>query len=87
MKVITKDFITARGMNSDKETVTMLHREAANILKAEEINTAYRIFLISGEEIIINEDELRYLRDLCQDSINNDFDIYYMDGEVTAAVA
>jgi len=88
MKTSTKDFIHSRGMNSDVQTVTMLHREAENILKAEEIyDCAYRITMISGEENIINEDEMRYLRDLCQDSVNNDFDIYYLNGDVTTAVS
>lgn len=87
MKIETKDFIQARGMNSDYQTVRMLHREAANILKAEEVfEGAYRITMISGEERIINEDEMKYLRDLCSDSINNDFDIYYLNGDVVTAV-
>lgn len=83
----TKDFIYARGMNSDVQTVKMLHREAANILKAEEIyEGAYRITMISGDERVINEDEMKYLRDLCQDSVNNDFDIYMLNGNVETAV-
>lgn len=87
MKTATKDFIHSRGMNSDIQTVNMLHREASNILKAEEMyEGAYRITMITGEERIINEDEIQYLRDLCQDSVNHDFDIYYLNGEVNTAV-
>jgi len=84
----TQDFIYARGMNSDVQTVKMLQKEAFNILKAEEIyEGAYRITMISGEERIINQDEMTYLRDLLQDNEqNNDFDIYYLNGDVTTAV-
>lgn len=89
MKETSKDFRHAKsGMNSDVETVEMLHREAANILKAEEIHEgeSFRITMITGEERIINGDELKYLRGLCLDSVTNDFDIYYLNGEITTAI-
>jgi hypothetical protein len=87
MKNETKHIIHGRGMNSDVQTVRMLHQEASNILKAEEVSEgAYRITMISGEEKMINEDEMNYLRDLCSDSVNNDFDIYYLNGDVVTAV-
>lgn len=88
MKTITKDFIQAHGINSDAQTMNMLRREATNIVEATElfVEGAYRIHFASGESRVINNDEMRWLRDYVQDCTDSDFTIKMLDGTTTLAV-
>jgi hypothetical protein len=89
MKTVTKDFIHARGMNSDVQTIEMLMREAANVVEATElfVEGAYRIQFASGESTVINNDEMKWLRDYVQECTESDFYIKMLDGSTNTAVA
>jgi len=87
MKTATKDFIHARGMNSDVNTINMLMREATNIIEATEVyEGAYRLKFESGESRLINEDEMKWLRDYVQECTEIDFYIKMLDGSIKTAV-
>lgn len=87
MKTQTKDFIHARGMNSDVETIEMLMRKADGITQANQIyEGAYRICFGPNDSTVINDDEMKWLREYVQDHTEIDFTIYMLDGGITLAV-